>query len=274
MKYYNITFIGSGNIAEAIMSGIIRKGYPSNLITVCSPYVKKKVYLLNNYDVITSDSNIYGINKSEIIFFSVKPHQIKDVFSNLENKVSFNKKLIISVIAGLSVNKLHSFIGYKDDINIVRLMPNIACFIGEGFTGVYGDCNKNYKNFLSNILNMLGKYYWFKKEHYIDKVISISSSAQAYFFLLMEIIKKQALNLNFDSKIVNDIVSQVVFGAAMMAKVYDELSFLDFINKISSKKGTTVEAIKILKNYGIYNMFDVAMKSILNKIKDIENDFN
>ncbi|WP_016600990.1 NAD(P)-binding domain-containing protein, partial [Yersinia pestis] len=100
MQHRNITFIGAGNMARAIIAGLVAGGYPAKMISVCAPSAKNRDALATEFGVISSDDNIRESQKAEVVVLAVKPQLMADVCQQLQKQVDFSDKLVLSIAAG------------------------------------------------------------------------------------------------------------------------------------------------------------------------------
>ena len=145
MQHKLIAFIGGGNMAQAIILGLLKQGYPAEQIIVNDPNEEKRAFFAN-LGVATSENNVESVIKAEVVLLAVKPQMMADVCLPL-SAVDFSDKLLISIAAGISTERLNALIPSVK--SIVRVMPNTPALVGEGMAGLFAPKNtsENYRPF-------------------------------------------------------------------------------------------------------------------------------
>lgn len=242
-----ISFIGGGNMAEAILVGLKSNGHPSSLLRYSEPYDERLKYMQSKYpDLIGSKDTLTTVEGADIIVLAVKPQVLKSVVAQLGP--TFNKNpsiLLISIAAGITTKDIYKWLNVAHKVSIVRCMPNTPALIGEGAVGLYAteDVTQAQKSLTENIMNSIAKKVsWVNKEALIDTVTGISGSGPAYFFLMMEAMQNAGIEAGLSPEDAKDLTVQTCLGAARMALTSeDDLATLR--KKVTSPKGTTEAAI-------------------------------
>ena len=196
--------------------------------------------------------------KGDIIFFAVKPQDFYEVANEVNtNDISFDN--IVSIMAGITTSKISSYLKTKK--SITRIMPNLAVAVNLGVNCIFYSSNTKtlFKKNLNTLLGILGKNYEIKNEKLLESVTAISGSGPAYFFLFLNVFEKIAHDLGFSKKISKGLIYDTVEGALELAK--KENNTRKLIDSVSSKKGTTEAALKVLekKNTGLYKIMKEAV---------------
>jgi pyrroline-5-carboxylate reductase len=241
-----IGFIGSGNMAEALIRGIItaRVYKPTNIfISDIRPQRIKQ--LVKKYKVRPAKNNKELAGKADIVVLSVKPQNMTEALESIKGAVS-SKKLVISIAAGVKVSRIAKILG---NVAIVRAMPNTPALIGEGASALFA--NAKAKRMLKRakaIFSAVGQAVIVENEELIDAVTAVSGSGPAYYFLLMEEMIKAAGKLGLNKDAAKDLVLQTVKGAALLAVEADRRgeSPVQLRQKVTSPGGTTEAALKVL----------------------------
>ncbi|MDD5063751.1 MAG: pyrroline-5-carboxylate reductase [Phycisphaerae bacterium] len=259
-----IGFIGSGNMAEALIKGIItaRLYKPGNIfISDIRPGRLKQ--LAKKYKVKQTRGNRDLVSKADIIVLSVKPQNMTDALESIKGAVS-GKKLVISIAAGVKVSRIAGVLG---NVAIVRAMPNTPALIGEGASALFA--NDKAKPMLKKakaVFSAVGKVVVVSNESLIDAVTAVSGSGPAYYFLLMEEMIKAGGKLGLSDDIVRDLVLQTAKGAALLAIDADGRceSPAKLRQKVTSPGGTTEAALKELAK----GKFGALINSAIKKARD------
>ncbi len=239
-----IGFIGAGNMAEAIIRGIINaKVFDKNDIFISDIDVDRLEQLKNNYGVNAAASSCKLAETVDLIVLSVKPQNMSGVLDKIKSSIQ-KDSLVISIAAGITINKIADTLG---NLAIVRVMPNTPALIGQGAAGVYA--NEKAQKKIDKVLKIfaaLGRAVLVENEDLINAVTAVSGSGPAYFFLMIEKMIKAAVELGLDENTAKQLVTQTAKGAAMMAEAAGETeqSIQQLRQKVTSPGGTTEAAIK------------------------------
>lgn len=273
MKHHKIVFIGSGNITSAIVSGIVENGYPSQKITVCAPSEGHRGVLAKKWGVISSADNAAAIRQGDVIIFSVKPQKIRELCQDLcDAKIDFSNKLILSVVTGISISRFCELLNTK--LNLIRMMPNTPVRVHEGMTALFAaeEVNEADRHFTTELMCSVGKVCWLKNEADINKVIAVSASAPAYFFLFMEAIEREALLLGFSQERARLLVQQTARGVCALVEKSSALSLSELRQKVTSKGGTTEAAIEFFNKKQLFTIVSGAMKVAIAQAEFLEKN--
>ena len=194
----------------------------------------------------------------DIIFFAVKPQDFYKVAEEINtNDISFNN--IVSIMAGITTSKIRSYM--KTKTSITRVMPNLAVAVNLGVNCIFYSSNTKtlFKKNLNALFGILGNNYEIQNEKLLESVTAISGSGPAYFFLFLNVFEKIAHDLGFSKKVSKGLIYDTVEGALELVK--KENNTRKLIEDVSSKKGTTEAALKVLekKNTGLYKIMKEAV---------------
>lgn len=262
-----IGFIGAGNMAEAIIKGIIKSRisrtseiYASDINQDRLKYIKK----LTGINVF--NDNLKVIKNSDIIILCVKPQNIDNVLSELKNKIDKRKK-IISIAAGISLSRLQ--IGLGKNISIIRVMPNTPALIGEGMSCISHGRYTSKKDIkiASGIFSSLGKVILIK-EKLMDAVTAISGSGPAYFYLFIEALINAGIKLGLPYNVAVELVNQTAFGSIKMV-INTKEEPANLREKVTSKGGTTEAALKIFAEKEFEKIVEDAVQKAFLRSKEL-----
>jgi pyrroline-5-carboxylate reductase len=258
IHYPSIGFIGAGNMATALIRGILAKGYPENRILACDPSAEQLDSLaesINSHKITTSlDSS--AANDSDILVLAVKPQIVLEVAKKLSAHID-SDALIVSVAAGITLELLQSYLKGRPT---VRCMPNTPALLGEGASGLFASDNttQQQKDSVSNIFESVGIVEWLNKETDLDLVTAVSGSGPAYFFLFMEAMIDTAVEMGLDRDAAYRLCVQTSSGASLMAAQNQDIAELR--KRVTSPNGTTEKAIAAFENGGIRALVKKAMQ--------------
>ncbi|MFH1540852.1 MAG: pyrroline-5-carboxylate reductase [Elusimicrobiota bacterium] len=263
-----IGFIGTGNMAKALISGIIKSGFVSKNIFVSDINKKLLNCICKDYKLKKFYSNSDVVKYSDIIFLAVKPYQIEEVLKEIACVCSGNK-LVISVAAGIKTSRIEK---YLKKVSVVRIMPNTPALFGEGAIAIAAGkyASKTDVQFVEKLLSSCGIVV-IVAEKDMDIVTAVSGSGPAYIFYIAEIMRCIAEKLGLKKDVSKKLVNQTLFGASKMLTLSDvEPEILR--QKVTSKGGTTEAAFKVLLKSNFGKIFEKAICVAVKRSKEISND--
>ncbi|MGF7452779.1 pyrroline-5-carboxylate reductase [Pasteurella bettyae] len=271
MQQKIIAFIGGGNMAQAIVFGLLNKGYPANKLIVCDRNAHKRE-LFAEKNVCVDLSNLAAVEKAEVIVLAVKPQAMAETCRAL-SAVDFSKKLVISIAAGISIARISSLLPTAQ--SIVRVMPNTPALVSEGMAGLYGKStlSEEYRQFAEDLLNAVGETYWAANEEEMHVVTAASGSSPAYFFLFMEMMQKALLEMGISAENARTLVQQSALGAAKMVVNNPQLELSTLRENVTSKGGTTAAALAVFNQQQLEQTVKQAMQACVARSKEMEKLF-
>ncbi len=240
-----IGFVGGGNMAEALIKGIIVGNvYSPDDILVSDVRLERVEVLAKKYHVRTVDKNADLAARADIVVLSIKPQNMTDALMSIKKAVKADT-LVVSIAAGIKIADIEAALG---DMAIVRVMPNTPALIGEGISAVYA--NEKAKSRIQeaeSILTAVGEVVVIETEELMDAVTAVSGSGPAYYFLLMEEMIKAAEKLGLTGDIAKKLVLQTAKGAALLAVQAGKKgeTAAELRRKVTSPGGTTEAALKV-----------------------------
>ena len=268
-----ISFIGGGNMAQALISGLVGCGVKPSLITVADPSSEAREQLaakgLNTVDP-TADAKAAVID-ADIVVLAVKPQVMKAVVSSFSDIL--DKQLVISVAAGLSTELLSDMLGGYD--NIVRAMPNTPAMIQMGATGLYGTDNisAEQKQLATAVMEASGLVMWVDNEEHMHAVTAVSGSAPAYMFYFIEAMVDGAVALGLDKEQASALAMQTMLGAAKMAMGSEDAPS-ELRRKVTSPNGTTQAAIESMQANDIGRQIGEAMQACYDRSQALSEEMS
>ena len=268
-----ISFIGGGNMAQALISGLVSCGVKPSLITVADPSSEAREQLaakgLNTVDP-TADAKAAVIG-ADIVVLAVKPQVMKAVVSGFAD--ALDKQLVISVAAGLSTALLSNMLGGYS--NIVRAMPNTPAMIQMGATGLYGtdDISAEQKQLATAVMEASGLVMWVDNEEHMHAVTAVSGSAPAYMFYFIEAMVDGGVALGLDKEQASALAMQTMLGAAKMA-LGSEDAPSELRRKVTSPNGTTQAAIESMQANDISRQIVEAMQACADRSQALSEEMS
>ncbi len=237
-----VAFIGGGNMAQALIGGLLAEGTPATTINVAEPVAELRE-LLAVRGVNVFASALDAAIDADVIVLAVKPQIIQTVLHELAPYVA--KKLVISIAAGVTVATLSKGLGGHS--RIVRAMPNTPALVQTGATGLFASAivDQDDRDNATNILSAAGLVLWVDDETLMHAVTAVSGSGPAYFFYLMEAMIKAGVEQGLDEKTAKALTLQTALGAAQMAIISGD-NPTKLRTNVTSPNGTTAAAIEHL----------------------------
>lgn len=260
MKDTNIAFIGGGNMARSLIGGLLGDGMPAQRMWVADPNESALRSLVKDFGVHTTLDNKEAVRHAQIVMLAVKPQLAKSVIQELAPAITSNRRLVISIAAGIRAGDLRSWL--DKDTAIVRTMPNTPALVRSGATAMYANdaVNKEQKNLAESILRAVGMTLWVDDEEAMDAVTALSGSGPAYFFLVMEALESAGEHLGLPRETARLLTLQTAFGAAKMALESAEEP-AELRRRVTSPGGTTERAVQILQQHRLEDVFDEALRA-------------
>ncbi|MCW8934844.1 MAG: pyrroline-5-carboxylate reductase [Gammaproteobacteria bacterium] len=267
----HICFIGGGNMAGSLISGLVSNQYPASKITVTDPDQQKLDHLKNLLSINTEIDNLKAVKDSDVIVLAVKPQVLKTVCENIRQVTLKTRPLIISIAAGIRSKDIDRWLGGNNAL--VRCMPNTPALIQAGATGLFANncTSSEQKNIADQILSSAGITLWVDKEEQLDAVTAVSGSGPAYFFLFMEAMQKAGKELGLDENTAGLLARQTALGAARMA-LEGEDDAVTLRSKVTSKGGTTAAAIESFESNNFSGIISQALTAAHDRAVELADE--
>ena len=266
----NICFIGGGNMAQALIGGLLSRGLPTTRITVSDP-VEQIRHVLEEKGIQTTADNFEAIKNADVVVLAVKPQVLATVLQPLKGLLS--DKLVISIIAGAEIQTISDLIGGSQ--RIVRVMPNTPALVQTGAHGIYASeaVGKQDRELTSQILAATGLTIWLDNEAQIDAVTAVSGSGPAYFFYLMESMIRAGKNLGLEEKVATALTLQTALGAAQMA-ITSSNSPSELRKNVTSPNGTTQAALEVFDRAQISQNIQAALAAAQKRSQELAQELS
>lgn len=265
-----ISFIGGGNMAQALIGGLLSQAVLPQQITVAEPVLALHEGLEQLGVQVTTD-NQAAIANADVVVLAVKPQMMAEVLAPLQGQ--FKNQLIISIAAGVTIGALTQMMGGY--ANIVRAMPNTPALIQAGASGVFAkaDVHEADQKLATQLLQAAGLVLWVDTEEKLDAVTAVSGSGPAYFFYVMEAMIQAGKNLGLSTQQATALTLQTALGAAKMASSSD-LSPEQLRKNVTSPNGTTQAAIETLDSRQVSQHIEAALQAASTRSAELAALFN
>jgi pyrroline-5-carboxylate reductase len=264
----NITFIGGGNMAGAILEGCLSHGFEPSQCQVVEVNEERRAFLEKQWQVPTKSTITSAIDNSDLILLAVKPQQIQEVAKELQPHLT-NNPLIISIAAGIRLSSLSSWLGNYS--KIIRAMPNMAALVHKGITGLVSfstTTSSTDHQLAEKLLLSVGEVLWVKDEIQLDAVTAVSGSGPAYVFYFIEALQQAAETLGLSSEQATKLALKTFEGAAHLAATSSD-SATTLCEKVTSKGGTTEAALNHLEKMSVKQHFIEAVQAAEKRAKEL-----
>ena len=238
----NVVFIGGGNMADALIGGLLKSGFAANQLRAVEVDGAARRRLSDKHRIECAAEARGTIRPGEVVVFAVKPQQMKEAarFSGLKD----NANLVISIAAGITLASLSRWLG--GHAKLVRAMPNTPALIGAGVTGLYAPAavSEAEKKQAETILGAVSATVWIPEESLMDAVTAVSGSGPAYVFWFIEQLANAGQSLGLPMEISKKLALETVLGSAKLAAQSSETPAA-LRERVTSKGGTTEAALRV-----------------------------
>ena len=263
-----IIFIGAGNIAEAIFGHLLSKLPSGNeslfQIIVTQRNQTKREALARKYPALTILPDLdFVATVNDIVILAIKPFDAETTCHNLKDKI--RNSTIVSIMTGITTNTLSKWL---DNNKIARVMPNTPAATGSAVSGIYflPNITPEHKQIIEDVFKSVGSTYILANEDYIDRITAVSGSSPAYIFYFIECLIKTAIEqFEFDKDTAKEITLQVVKGALDMINNNPEIEIPQLRKNVTSKKGTTEQALQVFERYNLAQIIKEAELACYNR---------
>ena len=253
-----IGFIGGGNMASALIGGLLKLVDQPQQIHVVDLNPSGLQKLQQQFGVSTSEVMDQRLRELDVIVFAVKPQNMREVVQNFSPFLT--QQLLLSVAAGIRASDISRWLGGYE--LIARAMPNTPAMLGLGMSGLYGleALSAEQRQHTDTIMQAVGKTVWVENEAMIDAVTAVSGSGPAYFFYLLEAMEDAAVALGLSPSQGQVLAIEALQGAAGLARA-SEAPSATLRKEVTSKGGTTEAAMHVLEKLGAKDIFIRAIKA-------------
>ena len=262
-----ITFIGGGNMGEAMLSAVLDKHLATvQSITVSDISPERRQYLEKQYDVAVTDENRQAAAGADVVVLAIKPQNLAEVMAELKGTLA-PEQLVLSIIAGARLDTICQGLGHRA---VVRAMPNAPAQIGKGMTAwtTTEDVSGQQKELASSILGIMGHEIAVDSEDQIDMATAISGSGPAYLFLFVEALVDAAVQLGLSLEMAQELVLTTVLGSSRLIEESGREP-AELRRMVTSPGGTTAEALRELEQGNFADLLARAVRAAYERAKQL-----
>lgn len=242
-----IVFVGGGNMASALIGGLLKAGVSADAIKVVEVSAEARARLCANYG-IDAEAPLTAATAADIVVLAIKPQHISEVAGQLAGQLTH--QLVITVAAGIRTQDLSRWLGGHR--RIVRVMPNTPALVLAGISGLYAmpEVSSDEKQIAADLMTSVGAIAWLPREEDLDAVTAVSSSGPAYVFYFIEALQAAAQAQGLDEATARALTLHTFSGAAKLAMESSEPA-AELRRRVTSKGGTTEKGIEQLHAHGV-----------------------
>lgn len=264
-----IAFIGGGNMASAIIGGLVRQGLPADRVQVVEPFAETRAKLLADHGVQASAQAGPGLADASLVVWAVKPQVFAEAAAPVRAHAA--GALHLSVAAGIRSDSIARWLGSE---RIVRAMPNTPALVGLGMTGLYARdaVSAADRAQVEQVIATTGAALWVEQEAQLDAVTALSGSGPAYVFYFLEAMVQAGTGMGLSAAQAQQLAIGTFAGAAELARRSDE-PLATLRQRVTSKGGTTHAAITSMQEAGVGPAFERAMQAAEHRARELGDEF-
>lgn len=262
-----IGFIGAGNMAYALIKGLVNNGYDTDNIKISdldeSLLSSRSAEL--GVETFSNNSDLVGV--CDVVVLAVKPQVMSSVCKELNGAVK-SSHLFVSIAAGIRANDICRWLG--GDYALVRTMPNTPALVQQGVTGLFANdlVAENHKEIVFSVLSAVGDCFWVSEEKLIDAITAISGSGPAYFFLMMQSMTQAGMALGLNEETASALSVKTALGASVMAANSND-DPKQLRANVTSPNGTTQAAIETFQDQNFEGIVANATRAAFDRAHEL-----
>ncbi len=264
-----IAFIGGGNMASAIIGGLIRQGVPAAEIAVVEPFAEARARLAAQFGLQAQAQAGPHLASAGLVVWAIKPQTFKEAAALARPHVQ--QALHLSVAAGIRSDSIAQWLGSE---RIARSMPNTPALVGKGMTALYARpaVDAGERERVERVIATTGEFLWVDHEPQLDAVTALSGSGPAYVFYFLEAMVQAGAELGLPPQQARRLAEATFAGASALARASDDpLELLR--ERVTSKGGTTYAALTSMEQDGVKEKFVQAMHAACRRADELGNEF-
>ena len=264
-----IAFIGGGNMASAIIGGLIGQGHPASQIEVVEPYAPTREALLKNFGLTAQPEAGPALQRASIVIWAVKPQTFKDAAA--QARAHTPQALHLSVAAGIRSDSIAQWLGTE---RVVRTMPNTPALVGKGMSAIYARpaVAPAERQSVEAIMASTGEFLWVESEKQLDAVTALSGSGPAYVFYFLEAMTRAGVGMGLTEQQAHRLAVGTFVGASELARRSDEPPAV-LRERVTSKGGTTYAALQAMEAADVAASFEAAMRAAEHRAHELGDEF-
>ena len=267
---HHIAFIGGGNMASAIIGGLLNQGLPASQIQVVEPFADQAAQLVSQLGVAVSAAPSAALASADLVVWAVKPQVFREAAAQASSHT--RTALHLSVAAGIRSDSIAQWLGTG---RVVRAMPNTPALVGKGMTALFAraDVSRADRQAVSTVLQPTGDVLWLTgDESQLDAVTALSGSGPAYVFYFLEAMVAAGVDMGLSQEAAHQLAVGTFVGASALAAASDEPPEV-LRARVTSKGGTTHAALSHMENHHVKALFMEAMQAARQRAAAMGEEF-
>ena len=264
-----LAFIGGGNMASAIIGGLLRQGTAPSHIQIVEPFAEARERLLSSYGIRAEESASPLLNKADLVIWAIKPQVFKEVA--LQTRAHCAHALHLSVAAGIRSDSIAQWLATD---KVVRAMPNTPALVGLGQTGLFArsGVSATDKLWVEQVVATTGQHLWVEREELLDAVTALSGSGPAYVFFFIEAMVQAGVGMGLSAEQAHQLAVGTFVGASTLAQHANESPSV-LRERVTSKGGTTYAAITAMEEADLSGLFAQALEAARARAHELGDEF-
>jgi pyrroline-5-carboxylate reductase len=265
----HIAFVGGGNMAGAILGGLIKQGLPAGQIQVVEPFAEQRAKLTQQFGVQVHEGPGAWLSTAGLVVWAVKPQVFKD--AALQTRFHTKTALHLSVAAGVRSSSIARWLGTD---RVVRAMPNTPALVGKGMTALFARdaATDADKLAIESVLKPTGDFLWLAEEAQLDAVTALSGSGPAYVFYFIEAMIEAGTDMGLPMAQARQLAIGTFVGASALAQASDEPP-QELRARVTSKGGTTYAALTSMEQDRVKMQFMRAIHAARQRAAELGDEF-
>lgn len=264
-----LAFIGGGNMASAIIGGLLRNGLPASQIEVVEPFAQARAKLQSQFDVLAQEHAGPALARAQLVVWAIKPQTFKQ--AALQACPHTAGALHLSVAAGIRSDSIANWLATQ---RIVRSMPNTPALIGKGMTALFARAGVTAadRSLVEQVIATTGESLWVEQEKQLDAVTALSGSGPAYVFFFLEAMTRAGVEMGLSAQQAHRLAVGTFAGASELARTSDEPVEV-LRQRVTSKGGTTHAAITSMEQDRMQALFIKALHAACRRAAELGDEF-
>jgi pyrroline-5-carboxylate reductase len=265
----HIVFVGGGNMASAIIGGLLKTGLSRAQLQVVEPWPEARARLQNQFGIATQESADARLASADLVVWAVKPQNFKEAAAPVRPHTL--NALHLSVAAGIRSDSIAQWVGTD---RVVRSMPNTPALIGMGVTALFARSavTTTDRHWVEQVVATTGDHLWVDDESALDAVTALSGSGPAYIFFFIEAMVRAGVEMGLPPAQARQLAIGTFSGAAELARTSEEAPEV-LRQRVTSKGGTTYAAISSMESSGVQSLFIEAMHAARERARQLGDEF-
>ena len=265
----HIAFIGGGNMASAIIGGLLQQGFAANDLTVVEPFDEARAKLGSQFGIAALAQADATLARADMVVWAVKPQMFREATRQVQPHTA--RALHLSVAAGIRSESIAQWLGIE---RVIRTMPNTPALIGKGITALFARdaVTPDDKEWAGQVIGTTGDFVWLTREDQLDAVTALSGSGPAYMFYFMEAMTAAGVEMGLEKTQAYQLAVATFIGAGELARASTDSPEV-LRQRVTSKGGTTHAAITAMDESNIKARFMQAMHAARDRAQELGNEF-